>query len=246
MRSCKHLTYANVMSSLAVFLILTGATAFAAAKISGKRLKSGSVTTAKLRRNSVTTPKIRNNAFLREDQNNAITTAKIGDGAVSCAKIATGTNVIATGRWRSGPANSATQRDPTHGTTTFHTPGRRGRPPQHHRNGSITGANINLSRATPFVNGNAFEVAEGFRPFAPLRRPPTSPVVGPVTSETSPGSAPAPDSRRQSPPKCWATRIARRTRPSQSRSRRPRPSRTRRRRSWKRAGRSPGPLLTLP
>lgn len=77
----KHLTYANVMSSLAVFLILTGATAFAAAKISGKRLKSGSVTTAKLRRNSVTTPKIRTNA---------ITTAKIRDGAVSGAKIAEG------------------------------------------------------------------------------------------------------------------------------------------------------------
>jgi hypothetical protein len=47
----KRLTYANVMSSIAVFLILGGATAFAAKKIGSNQLKSNSVTTAKIKKN---------------------------------------------------------------------------------------------------------------------------------------------------------------------------------------------------
>jgi hypothetical protein len=58
----KRLTYANVMSSIAVFLILGGATAIAAKKIGTKQLKAGAVTTGKIKKNAVTTPKIKNNA----------------------------------------------------------------------------------------------------------------------------------------------------------------------------------------
>ena len=58
----KRLTYANVMSSIAVFLILGGATAFAAAKIGTKQLKAGAVTTGKLKKEAVTTAKIKKNA----------------------------------------------------------------------------------------------------------------------------------------------------------------------------------------
>ncbi len=64
----KRLTYANVMSSLAVFLVLGGATAFAASKIGTNQLKTKSVTTNKI-------------------ANNAVTTAKIKDGAVTGAKV---------------------------------------------------------------------------------------------------------------------------------------------------------------
>lgn len=53
----KCLTYANVMSSIAVFLLLGGATAFAAS-----HLGKGSVGTKQLRKNAVTTAKIRNGA----------------------------------------------------------------------------------------------------------------------------------------------------------------------------------------
>src|ERR1700704_261437 len=85
----KRLTYANVMSSIAVFLILGGATAFAASKIGAKQLKANSVTAGKIKKK-------------------AVTNSKPADGSVNFAKIATGTNVIATASGGPVPANSAT------------------------------------------------------------------------------------------------------------------------------------------
>jgi hypothetical protein len=76
-----RLTYANVMSSIAVFLVLGGATAFAAKKIGSNELKGNSVTTAKIKKNAVTASKIKQSS---------ITTAKIANGAVRNRKIATG------------------------------------------------------------------------------------------------------------------------------------------------------------
>lgn len=78
----KRLTYANVMSSIAVFLVLGGATAIAAQKIGKNDLKANSVTTAKIKRNAVTTSKLKNGA---------VTTDKIGNEAVTGAKINEGT-----------------------------------------------------------------------------------------------------------------------------------------------------------
>jgi hypothetical protein len=69
----KRLTYANLMSSIAVFLILGGASALAAGQL-GKN----SVGTKQLKNNAVTTKKIKNNA---------VTTAKIKNGAVTGAKV---------------------------------------------------------------------------------------------------------------------------------------------------------------
>ena len=77
----KRLTYANVMSSIAVFVVLGGATAVAAKKIGSNELKSNSVTTAKLKKNAVTAAKIKKDA---------VTKAKIKDGAVDGSKIADG------------------------------------------------------------------------------------------------------------------------------------------------------------
>jgi hypothetical protein len=77
----KRLTYANAMSSLAVFLILGGATAFAAKKIGRNQLRGGSVTTTKIKRNAVTTSKIKKNS---------VTTTRIAPGAVTNGKIAAG------------------------------------------------------------------------------------------------------------------------------------------------------------
>jgi len=62
-----RLTYANVMSSIAVFLVLGGATAFAANQlgknsVGSKQLKKNAVTAAKIKKNAVTTAKIRNRA----------------------------------------------------------------------------------------------------------------------------------------------------------------------------------------
>jgi hypothetical protein len=79
----KRLTYANVMSSIAVFLVLGGATAIAANQlgknsVGTKQLKKNAVTAAKIKNNAVTTAKIKNNA---------VTTAKIKDNAVDGAKV---------------------------------------------------------------------------------------------------------------------------------------------------------------
>jgi hypothetical protein len=59
----KRLTYANVMSSIAVFLILGGATALAASQlgkntVGSKQLKANSVTAGKIKNGAVTPSKI--------------------------------------------------------------------------------------------------------------------------------------------------------------------------------------------
>ena len=74
----KRVTYANVMSSIAVFLVLGGATAVAAKKIGANELKANSVKTGKIKKEAVTTSKIKKNA---------VTTAKIQNGAVTGEKI---------------------------------------------------------------------------------------------------------------------------------------------------------------
>jgi hypothetical protein len=66
------------MSSLAVFLILGGATAFAAQKIGSSGLKANSVTTAKIKKEAVTTKKIKKNAVVG---------SKVKDGSLSGADI---------------------------------------------------------------------------------------------------------------------------------------------------------------
>jgi hypothetical protein len=69
----KRLTYANVMATLAMFLVLGGATAFAAGNL-GKN----SIGASQLKKNAITTAKIKNKS---------ITTAKIKDGAITGQKI---------------------------------------------------------------------------------------------------------------------------------------------------------------
>jgi hypothetical protein len=63
-RLWKRLTYANVMSSLAVFLVLGGATAFAAGQlgkntVGSKQLKKNAVTAAKIKKETVTGAKVK-------------------------------------------------------------------------------------------------------------------------------------------------------------------------------------------
>lgn len=74
----KHITFANVMSSIAVFLVLGGGAAYAAKKIGSNEIKGNSITTGKIKKNAVTASKIKKNS---------ITTAKIANGAVTGAKL---------------------------------------------------------------------------------------------------------------------------------------------------------------
>ncbi len=83
----KRLTYANVISSLALFLVLAGGSAFAASQlgkksVGSKQLKKNSVTAAKIKKNAVTAAKIKANAIVG---------AKLKKGSVTGAKVAAGT-----------------------------------------------------------------------------------------------------------------------------------------------------------
>jgi hypothetical protein len=85
----KRLTYANVMSSIAVFLVLGGATAFAASKIGAGQLKANSIKTGKIVKEAVTAGKIKNSAVTTgKVANGAINGGKLANGAVSTDKIA--------------------------------------------------------------------------------------------------------------------------------------------------------------
>jgi hypothetical protein len=87
----KRLTYANVMSSIAVFLILGGATAFAAKKIGSNQLKGSAVTTAKIEKNAVTASKIKQSSITSTKiANGAVTNEKIAPGSVDTTKLAPG------------------------------------------------------------------------------------------------------------------------------------------------------------
>lgn len=77
----RHITYANVMSTLAVFLLL-GGTAFAAGMVSGSRLKNNSVSGKKLKAGSVSNSKLRTNA---------VTNAKIRAATINGSRLSSNT-----------------------------------------------------------------------------------------------------------------------------------------------------------
>jgi len=89
----KHLTYANVISSICLFLLLSGGAALAASKL-GKntvgtnQLKKNAVTVAKIKNNAVTGPKITANAISSEKiAEGAVTLAKLGANSVDSSKV---------------------------------------------------------------------------------------------------------------------------------------------------------------
>ncbi len=89
-----RLTYANVVSTLALFLVLTGGAAYAAHRFLTRRsvgapqLKAGAVTTAKIKASAVTTRKIKRIAVSSEKlKEGAVTTEKLANGAVNTEKI---------------------------------------------------------------------------------------------------------------------------------------------------------------
>lgn len=84
----KRLTYANVMSSIAVFLVLGGASAYAVKKVGSNEIKGNSITTGKIKKEAVAAAKIKKNAVTTSKiANNAVTTAKIADDAVTGDKV---------------------------------------------------------------------------------------------------------------------------------------------------------------
>jgi hypothetical protein len=95
-RLARHVTYANVTSTLALTVALTMGTAYAANQLApksvgAKQLRPGAVTADKIRKNAVTAPKIEAQAVKQgKIANGAVTGEKIVNGAIISAKIANG------------------------------------------------------------------------------------------------------------------------------------------------------------
>ena len=96
MKMRPRLTYANVTSTLALFIALTGATAFAATKIPDNsvgefQLRSGAITAKKIRKNAVTAPKIKAEAVKQGKlAGGSVTAAKMTQGSVASSSIQEG------------------------------------------------------------------------------------------------------------------------------------------------------------
>jgi hypothetical protein len=82
----KRLTYANVMSTIAVFFVVGGASALAATELAKnsvgtKQLKGNAVTTGKIKKEAVAAAKIKTGA---------VGTSKLGPGSVTSEKLGAG------------------------------------------------------------------------------------------------------------------------------------------------------------
>jgi hypothetical protein len=90
----KRLTYANVVATLALFIALGGASAYAvgqlpAKSIGARQLRPGAITADKIRKHAVTAPKIEALAVKTgKIANGAVREEKLANGAVSGAKLA--------------------------------------------------------------------------------------------------------------------------------------------------------------
>jgi hypothetical protein len=101
-----RLTYANVVSTIALFLALGGASAYALSQlppksVGAKQLRPGAVSADKIRKNAVTSPKIEALAIKSGKlANGAVKEAKLAGASVTNQKIAAGaisTDKIAAG-----------------------------------------------------------------------------------------------------------------------------------------------------
>jgi hypothetical protein len=113
----KRLTYANVMSSIAVFLVLGGATALAAGlaknSVGSKQLKKNAVTAAKIKKNAVTGAKIKANAVVGSKvKDQSLTGADINLGTLGTVPSATHAN-------SAGTADNANNANSLTGFRTF-------------------------------------------------------------------------------------------------------------------------------
>jgi hypothetical protein len=90
----RHLTYANVMSSLAVFLLLGAGSALAAKKhntqkIGSTQIKASAVTAAKIKNGAVGNSKLAAAAVSTEKlADGSVVNSKLADGSVTTSKLA--------------------------------------------------------------------------------------------------------------------------------------------------------------
>lgn len=191
-----RLSYANVMSTLAVFLVIGGATAIAAKvprhSVGPRQLKANAVTTLKIKANAVTTRKIKKNAVTTAKiKDVAVNGEKVAEGAIDFSKLAAGTNAIATAAGGPVVADGATPAAiPLTGTTGFTPqPGVVDFLSVEVRGNDLApiGSEPCTPEVRPYVNGDAFEIAGGFLTVSATEPTPEEPSgLRPVAGATAP------------------------------------------------------------
>lgn len=104
----KHLSFANVVSCLALFLALGGAAyaAKTAMKVKAKDIANGAVTTPKLHNGAVTTSKLRNRAVIgKKIAPGTVATEQLAKGAVRSEQL--GGGVVTEGKIKAGAVSSS-------------------------------------------------------------------------------------------------------------------------------------------
>ena len=91
MQNKPRLTYANIVSTLALFLALGGSAAYAASKVNSNDLAPGAVHTSNVFKRAITSGKLAVGA-VRSNQlaDGAVGSGQLGDGAVGAKQIASG------------------------------------------------------------------------------------------------------------------------------------------------------------
>ncbi len=93
----QHLSYGNVMSTLALFVAL-GGTSYAAVEIAGRDVKNGSLTSADVKNGSLTGRDVKNRSLTAVDvKNQSLTSSDVKDGALSSRDLREGTLPVT--RW---------------------------------------------------------------------------------------------------------------------------------------------------
>jgi hypothetical protein len=116
-----RLTYASVMSTLAVFGVLAGGGAWAASKIGPQDIKRNAVRAKHVKRNQIRAKHIKGDQVrAKHVRKDAVRTPKIRDGAVTAAKLADGVEGV---QGPAGPKGDQGEVGPTFGANLgFATP----------------------------------------------------------------------------------------------------------------------------
>jgi hypothetical protein len=146
----ERLTYANVMSSIAVFLVLGGATAIAAGQlgrntVGTKQLKKNAVTAAKIKKGAVNGAKLADGSVTGTKlADGSVTGTKLADGAVSEGKL--GPDAVTEAKIKNGAVGTAKLGDNSVSTAKIQNGAITG---EKLASGAVTGADINAG-STPF------------------------------------------------------------------------------------------------
>jgi len=145
-------SYANVVSTLCLFLVLGGGMAFAATQlgkntVGSKQLKKNAVTAAKVKANAITGAKVKDGSLTGADlQNGSLGGAALQDGSVSAAKLAD--NSVGAAKLADGSVSGSKLQDGSVNGAKV-------------QDGSLTGADINQSTLTSVRASNV--IGMGFK-----------------------------------------------------------------------------------